>query len=303
MPSCFVISPIGEPGSEIRHRQDGFLREVIKPISEANGYQVERADDDKSPGIVTDRIVNKIIDADLVIADLHGHNPNVMYELAVRHATGKPLIQMAPSGERLPFDISGQNTIFYDPTVLGLQQWRNDLAQAIRSLGHTGDSANPVARAGLMRTLTAQSGSEGAVLSALLDEMQTVRAELQALHVNGHSRSRNSRILVTPDQYLCECIKVFLDGSTALSGNKFLVNAKDTTLTVTVLPSRMRGPVQNFVYEFQHEPQASLAQEVIRLKRDILRDLDDLEQEMLPATNSGRGQEMVPATKSGQDER
>lgn len=111
---CFVVSPIGSPGSPERKRSNGYLREVIEPVAGKAGYRVERADHDKAPGIVTEAIVNKLVLADLVIADLHGPNPNVMYEVALRHATGKPIVQMISDGEALPFDIGGMNTILYD---------------------------------------------------------------------------------------------------------------------------------------------------------------------------------------------
>jgi len=92
---CFVISPIGEPESTDRRRSDGILDEVIKPgMGPPDRYHVERADHDKSPGIVTESIIGKLLDADLVVADLTGVNPNVMYELALRHATGKPVVQI-----------------------------------------------------------------------------------------------------------------------------------------------------------------------------------------------------------------
>jgi hypothetical protein len=101
---CFIISPIGNPESEERNRADGILDEIIRPALEPQ-YRVERADHDKSPGIVTEAIIGKLIDADLVVADLTGHNPNVFYELAIRHATGMPIVQVIESGNNLPFDI------------------------------------------------------------------------------------------------------------------------------------------------------------------------------------------------------
>lgn len=96
---CFVISPIGEEGSETRERSDKVLKYIICDSVEQLGYEVVRADKISEPGIITTQIIEHIIDSDLVIADLTDKNPNVFYELALRHAIRKPLIQMIMKGE------------------------------------------------------------------------------------------------------------------------------------------------------------------------------------------------------------
>ncbi len=150
---CFVVCPIGPRGSETRDRMDGIFNEVIAPLVEEFGYRAEIHD--KSPGIITERIVTKLIEADLVIADLHGHNGNVMYQMALRHATGEPIIQMIPEGEELPFDISGSNTVTYDFSVHKLDRWRKDLRTALQTVADGQVASNPVARASLVRGLQA----------------------------------------------------------------------------------------------------------------------------------------------------
>ena len=90
---CFVITPIGEDGSETRRRADQILRHVIAPAAEACGFETVRADQIAEPGLITTQIIQHIIDDPLVIADLTGSNPNVFYELAVRHAI-RPLLFM-----------------------------------------------------------------------------------------------------------------------------------------------------------------------------------------------------------------
>lgn len=274
---CFVISPIGDPLSETRKRADGFLNEVIRPIAIECGYEVERADDDKSPGIVTEGIVNKIIDADLVIADLHGHNPNVMYELAIRHATDKPLIQMIEIGEAIPFDIGGLNTIFYDPSVNGLSKWREDLRASIKSVANGAKGANPVTRAGLMRTLKIGSGSEQVALNSILEEMQSLRREIRvprSITSYASIASGESRLLVTPDQYMYSAITEFLMTTSILRGRKFLVQVEDGIAQVSLLPKNLSGPAQTLKYEFKHEPETALSTEIDRVKEKLLKDLE-----------------------------
>lgn len=87
--TCFVIAPIGEPGSETRRRSDQILNHVIKPVAKQAGYAAVRADEEGEPGLITHQVIQHLLDDPLVIADLTGRNPNVFYELAIRHAINK----------------------------------------------------------------------------------------------------------------------------------------------------------------------------------------------------------------------
>jgi|GEM_PF-651639 hypothetical protein len=111
---CFVISPIGEAESETRKRSDQVLRHIIRPAVEECGYKAVRADEIDKPGIITSQVIQHVVSDPLVIADLSETNPNVFYELAIRHAIKKPLVQIIQKGERIPFDIAGTRTIHFD---------------------------------------------------------------------------------------------------------------------------------------------------------------------------------------------
>ncbi len=109
--TCFVLAPIDESGSPTRERSDAILNYVIRPVCHELGYSAIRADEFDQPGSITKTIIIKLVNSDLVIADLTDHNPNVFYELAVRHMTGKPLVQLIKDNERIPFDVQDINTI------------------------------------------------------------------------------------------------------------------------------------------------------------------------------------------------
>jgi hypothetical protein len=112
--TVFVICPIGDSDSAERKRSDQVLKHIIKPVVEKFGYAATRADHLSKPGIITSQIIDHILNDPLVIADLTGKNPNVFYELAVRHVIQKPIIQIIQKGERIPFDVSAQRTIEID---------------------------------------------------------------------------------------------------------------------------------------------------------------------------------------------
>ena len=111
---CFVICPIGSKDSEIREKSDKILKYIIKEALLGLDFDIERADSEPHNGSISHKIINELVNADLVIADLSNKNPNVLYELAVRHASKKPYIQIAEEGTKVPFDISDINTFFYD---------------------------------------------------------------------------------------------------------------------------------------------------------------------------------------------
>lgn len=111
---CFIICPLGEEKSDTRKRSDTMLKHVFQPILDANNYTAVRADQIPKVGLITSQIINLIIECPLVIADLTDSNPNVFYELAIRHAIRKPYIQVISKGQKIPFDLSGIRTIEVD---------------------------------------------------------------------------------------------------------------------------------------------------------------------------------------------
>lgn len=115
--TCFVITPIGDNNSDIRRHIDGIIDQAIEPAL-GERYEIEVAHRKYEIGSINDRVIKSVIEADLVIANLTTTNPNVMYELAIRHSFGKPVIVIAEEGTKLPFDVVVENTIFYlnDPT-------------------------------------------------------------------------------------------------------------------------------------------------------------------------------------------
>lgn len=132
---CFVIAPIGEEESEIRRRSDQVLKHIIGPAAKDCGYETIRADKISEPGIITSQVIQHLVDDPLVIADLTGRNPNVFYELAIRHAVRKPVVQIIQTGELIPFDVAGSRTIHVDHRDLdSVARCIEEIKQQIRSV-------------------------------------------------------------------------------------------------------------------------------------------------------------------------
>ena len=118
MKKCFVVSPIGETGSDIRNRADKLFKYIIKPVCENCGFDAIRVDQINASDSITQTIIDNLETADLVIADISGYNPNVFYEIVFRTRTKKPIIHLKPTEESLPFDINTIRTFDYDLTDL-----------------------------------------------------------------------------------------------------------------------------------------------------------------------------------------
>lgn len=117
--SCFMVTPIGSDGSDIRRHADGILDGVINPILKKRGYDTHVSHKISTSGSINKSIIQHLVNDDLVVANLTTLNPNVMYELAIRHSFAKPVIILAEDNTNLPFDIVDQRIIFYTNDIAG----------------------------------------------------------------------------------------------------------------------------------------------------------------------------------------
>ena len=130
---CFYITPIGEKSSVQYSKLEGLKENVLKPVLKSIGYELEVAHTIDSPGSINDQIFERIVNSELVIVNLTGLNPNVMYELAVRHSFGKPCVMICESDTKLPFDLLEDRTIFFEDTIKGSGELKVDLENKIKS--------------------------------------------------------------------------------------------------------------------------------------------------------------------------
>lgn len=114
--TAFVILPFVE--RDARHPK-GFFAEVLRSIitPAAKDFKVKTANRQGSD-VIQSTIISDLIEADLVIADLTEHNPNVMFELGVRMAQDKPVVLMKAEGTGPLFDVDNMLRVFeYSPNL------------------------------------------------------------------------------------------------------------------------------------------------------------------------------------------
>jgi hypothetical protein len=104
--TAFVIMPFSEKGKQ--ERPKGFFDEVLKslitPAANAAGFAVQTARREDSD-IIHHTIINQLLNAHLVIADMTDHNPNVFVELGIRLAKEKPVVLIKSKDTGPVFDV------------------------------------------------------------------------------------------------------------------------------------------------------------------------------------------------------
>lgn len=176
---CFVISPIGRIGSDTRKRSDQILRHIIEPVVLAAGYEKPvRADGISESGRITRQIITHIIEDELVVADLTDSNPNVYYELALRHAVRKPFVQILAGDDPLPFDVADQRTIMVDYRDLdSVAAAREELGRQLAALASgASDIDTPLSFALDIATLQGSADPGDRTQGEILDMLQELRS-------------------------------------------------------------------------------------------------------------------------------
>ncbi|MGN4870947.1 hypothetical protein ACTFSO_03575 [Bacillus cereus group sp. MYBK120-1] len=147
--TCFIITPIGDDQSDIRRAADGVIDAVIIPALVYMGLDednIKVAHRMPSPGSINKQVITSVLECDLAIANLTNLNPNVMYELAIRHAARKPVIQICQKGTRLPFDITEERTIFYTNDMAGVIELNNNFKEMVAEAIGDEEPDNPIYR-------------------------------------------------------------------------------------------------------------------------------------------------------------
>jgi hypothetical protein len=123
----FVVMQFSEPYKQL-------YSEVIRPVANEFGLEAYHVGEVFGPGVVLNDIVQGLVEAKVVIAEVTPSNQNVFYELGYAHALEKPTILLAERGKQLPFDITGYRCLFYENTIGGKKQVEEGLRKHLASI-------------------------------------------------------------------------------------------------------------------------------------------------------------------------
>ena len=123
----FVLTPFSS--------QEYKTFSTVQMICSSIGLNARRGDEKRIVGPILPHILEELAKSQIVICNLNSRNPNVLYELGIAHAIGKPIILIAEAQEELPLDVSHFSIIIYND----LAELRSSLTSAISRLALSGD--------------------------------------------------------------------------------------------------------------------------------------------------------------------
>jgi hypothetical protein len=112
---CFYLCPFSEPFNSV-------FRDHVAPTVKGLGLTIKRADDIFGTQPIVDDIWEGICESSIILADVTGRNPNVMYEIGLAHTIGKPVVIITQSIDDVPFDLRHYRCIIYSYNPRGIKE-------------------------------------------------------------------------------------------------------------------------------------------------------------------------------------
>lgn len=175
--------PIRKDGTDEHEHFKTLFEEYLRPLIEEHGYQVLRADSLSRGGAISRDVIIRLAEAELVIADLTDLNPNVYYELGVRHALrgrGTLMVLDMARTPDIPFDLAAYRVIQFSSTMEGLTKLRRDLRAFVKGMQDTHPHAdNPVHDWLPALPLDLLASSQGSTEGKLREDLAHAEAKLR----------------------------------------------------------------------------------------------------------------------------
>lgn len=102
----FVLTPFSQ--------REASTYRVIQNMAQRIGFRCVRGDEEFKRDEILPHVVDLMVRARIVIANISGRNPNVYYELGIAHALGKPTILVSRSLDNVPFDLRAKYIVLFE---------------------------------------------------------------------------------------------------------------------------------------------------------------------------------------------
>ena len=111
------------------------IYDTIQAVCRGQEMEALRFDNEPALETYSGQVLAAIKQSKLVISDLTGSNPNVLYETGLAIGLGQDVIIIAQDQNDIPLHLTDRNAIQYLPSETGLQQLTDNLEAAIRGRG------------------------------------------------------------------------------------------------------------------------------------------------------------------------
>jgi hypothetical protein len=180
---CFVAIPSGRTPEE-RLFYEGWTNEVILPALR-DDFNVQVAAASAEPTSITLDIFEHLLSDQVAVFDLGGAdasqpaNPNVMYELGIRHAFRLPSVILAWENQPLPFDVGNQRAVKVDRVPYHFERARQKIREFADSArkGKFYDPLESLANRAILKT----EGEKNVVIQTIADELKNLSARIDSL--------------------------------------------------------------------------------------------------------------------------
>ena len=122
---CLHLCPYREPYNTI-------FNGTVKPILEKEGFTVNRSDEKPGAQATLDGIWKEIYSSEVIIAEVTGKDPDIMYQIGMAHTVGKPVIILSQSMDDIPFDLKYTGCLIYTDTPKGMEMLEAQIAGLMR---------------------------------------------------------------------------------------------------------------------------------------------------------------------------
>ena len=119
----FVLTPFSD------RYYDEFM--IIKSTCEKLGFRCIRGDEKEFKGDIFPEMLRYIAEARIIIANINGRNPNVLYELGVAQAMDKSVILVSQEPNEIPVDIKSQRFLIYSDSNSLVELLRVELSKLL----------------------------------------------------------------------------------------------------------------------------------------------------------------------------
>lgn len=129
------MMPISNQGDYEENHFTKIYEQIIQPAVKEAGFEAFRVDEDRVSENIMSKIYKAIQECEMAVCDLSNRNPNVLYELGLRHAYDKPVVLIQDEKTDRIFDISGISTVTYYSSRKydDVMQARVNISKAIKS--------------------------------------------------------------------------------------------------------------------------------------------------------------------------
>ena len=223
-PVCFVLMPIAdvhgyEPGHFGR-----VYEHLLKPAIIAAGYMPVRADDTVKTDYIVVGIIQKIVESAMVLCDFSARNPNVMYELGIRHAFNKPVVLIRDNKTDKIFDIQGLRYAEYDES-LRIDSVNKDIGKITSAISETaaitGKDMNSIVQLAGIKTAEVPAGQTISSDTKLI--LSTfANFERRLTSIEGNSKSSTQQNFVVGENGI-----ILLNGREILIGEELYADGNE----------------------------------------------------------------------------